>query len=141
MQFQAYNRILLCKDPLENIFVAGRAYGYQFRIRYPSYRGTFLSCIEQLEFYIDGEKIESSAIRFCINNKEFLLTQLPDQYKEYWFILDKATIIVLRDGGIPQGNHTIRVVMRHRIPYAGYGGSYLSLPSDITEIRSTAGGN
>lgn len=133
MQFQCYNKILICDQTIKNFEVEGITIGYQFQIRYPSYRGTFLSCIEKLEFTMDGEMIDQSKIYMELNGKQFLIEELKDQYKEYWFVLDKATIIVLENGGISKGQHELTVDMLHRIPYAGYEGSYIKFPSIVTK--------
>lgn len=136
MDFQAYNKILICKDDIKNLYVGGVATAFAFRIKYPSYRGTFLSCIEELRFYIDGEEIPSSDIQFRLNGKDFLIEELSECYKEYWFVRDGADVIVRRFGGIEPGEHTLRVHMKHRVPYTGYFGQYLVLDSDVTETKN-----
>lgn len=133
MQFQAYNRILLCPDPMQPYLAGDTVMGYRFMIRYPSYRGTFLSCIEELSFHLDGEELDSENIRFALQGKEYLLSQLADAYKDYWYVMDKAVITVLCDTLPRPGPHALTVFMKHRIPYAGYGGSYLALPSSQTK--------
>lgn len=132
MDFFAYNNILICKDPVVQVEANGQAIGYEFRIKYPSYRGAYLSCIEGLSFEVDGRAVPQHEVFFQLNGKQFLLDELKDQYKEYWFIRDKATVRVLRDGGLPAGPHDVRVIMRHRVPYTGYFGQYLVLDSDET---------
>jgi hypothetical protein len=107
--------------------------GYEFMIKYPSYRGTFLSCIEELKFAIDDEAISKEDIYFYLNNKQFLLDELPECFKEYWFIRDKATVRIMKSGGIQGGVHKVNVFMKHRIPYTGYFGQYLVLDSDTTD--------
>lgn len=137
MQFQAFNKILIDDQKIRHYSVGDAVLGFQFFIRYPSYRGTFLSCIEKLDFYLDGEKLDPSQIRFTLEGKEYLLEELKDQYKTYWFVLSKATITVLKEGGITSGRHEVTVDMFHRIPYAGYGGKYLALPSVVTKTLET----
>lgn len=134
MDFQAYNKILICKDPIENVVVDDVTVGYEFKIKYPSYRGAFLSCIEDLKFKMDGETIQKSDVYFYINGKQFLLDELPECFKEYWFVRDKATVRVIKDGGITPGSHELNVYMKHRVPYTGYFGQYLVLDSDMTDI-------
>lgn len=133
MQFQAFNKILIGDQKLQPYEEAGITLGYQFQIRYPSYRGTFLSCIEKLDIYFDGTQVDPSHIYFCLNGKEYLIEELKDQYKAYWFVLDFATIKVMTDELPTAGPHDITVDMYHRIPYAGYNGSYLGLPSKVTK--------
>ena len=134
MDFQAYNKILVCKDDIQNVIVNGVAIGYEFKIKYPSYRGTFLSCIEELKFKMDEVEIPKESIYFCLNNKQFLIDEIPECFKEYWFIRNKATIRVMKMGGIESGEHKLNVYMKHRVPYTGYFGQYLVLDSDVTEV-------
>ena len=129
MQFQAYNKILLEEQTITNYIVEGIILGYEFKIRYPSYRGTFLSCIEKLEFKIDGEPINPKTIYFSLQGKQYIIDDLQDQYKEYWDVLEEATITVMKKGGIIKGIHTITVAVQHRIPYETHCGSYLTISS------------
>jgi hypothetical protein len=130
MDFKAYNTILICNDEINNVTLGDLVIGYEFKIKYPSYRGTFLSCIEKLEFQIDGERIDKKDVFLYLNGKQFLIDELPDLYKEYWFVRNKATVRILKDGGISNGEHQVNVFMKHRIPYTGYFGKYLVLDSD-----------
>jgi len=129
MKFQAYNKILIEEQTVTNYVVEGVILGYEFKIRYPSYRGTYLSCIEKLEIKIDEEPVNQGIIYFSLNGKQYLIDELRDQYKEYWNILDEATITILQKGGIAKGIHTVSVEMHHRIPFAEHDGKYLILSS------------
>lgn len=135
MDFQAYNKILICKDDIRNTVVDQTIVGYEFAIKYPSYRGVFLSCIEELKFKIDGSEIPKENIRLEVNGKQFLIDELPECFKEYWFVRDKGTVKVFQDGGIKSGIHELNVYMKHRVPYTGYFGQYLVLDSDVTESK------
>ncbi len=117
MQFQAFNKILIEDQTITNYVVEQVILGYEFKIRYPFFRGNYLSCIEKLEFKMDGEKLNKEFIFFTLNGKQYLLKELKDQYKEYWYVLEDATITVIKKGGIVRGNHTITVEMRHKLPY------------------------
>ena len=133
MDFQAYNKILICKDDIENVVVEGVTIGYEFKIKYPSYRGVFLSCIEDLRFKMDGKDIDRKDIYFYLNGTQFLLDELPECFKEYWLVREKATVRVMKSGGIAPGEHSLNVFMKHRVPYTGYFGQYLVLDSDMTD--------
>lgn len=133
MQFQAFNKILIGDQRLERFDVDGVYLGWKFRIRYPSYRGTYLSCIEKMDIYLDDEKIDPARITFALNGIEYTMDELKDQYKAYWFVLDYAEIRVLQDAEPQEGPHKVTVDMYHRIPYAGYDGGYLGLPSTVSK--------
>jgi hypothetical protein len=128
MAFDSWNKVLVCDDHIENIMVGSAAVGYEFKLQYPSYRGTFLSCIENLEVIVDGEKVNPCEINFVINGKELLLSEFPELFREYWFTLDKAEVRVFKAGGFEKcSSHKVCVNLRHRIPYTGYFGSYMVL--------------
>lgn len=134
-QFQAYNKLLISADEgISNVKVGDAVIGYELYSRYPSYRGTYLSCIEDMHVYVDGEKIPDSIIYFHINGKQCLLSQLKDLYLEYWFILHKAKILILKNGGLADGEHEVKITMRHRIPYTGYFGNYLVINGSDTKV-------
>ena len=63
MDFVAYNEILICRKPIRNYVVAGVTVGYEFQIKYPSYRGCYLSCIEDL-FLKWTENVWTRSIHF-----------------------------------------------------------------------------
>ena len=130
MPFQAYNHMLVAEKPIENLRVGDAVVGYEFKVQYPSYRGTFLSCIEALTFRVDGEAVDPKDITFLLNGKQFLIDELSECFKEYWFVLDFATIRVMKPGGLPDGEHEVRAYIKHRIPYTGYFGQYMVMEAD-----------
>lgn len=140
MQFQAFNKILIGDQKIRPYKVDDVTLGYEFRIRYPSYRGTFLSCIEKLDVYMDGKKVDPSQMYFKLNGKEYTMDQIRDQYKSYWYVLDFATITVICDKEPDAGMHDLTIDMYHRIPYAGYDGGYVCLPSKVTKTLEYEGG-
>lgn len=133
MQFQAFNKILIEDQKIRQFTVDGIPMGWEFRIRYPSYRGTYLSCIEKFDLYLDGEKVDPKNMVFILDGKEYLMEQMKDQYKTYWFVLDYATLRVITGEVLPAGLHDVTIDMYHRIPYGGYSGGYLGLPSKVTK--------
>lgn len=141
-QFQSYNKILVCQeDGISNVFVNGQIVGYEVKCKYPSYRGTYLSCIEVFELYVDGQRVEDGKISFILNGKSFLLPQLKELFSEYWFILDKAVLRVREPAGLGPGEHRVEIRIKHRIPYTGYFGEYLVIDSrDAKNVEVLDGG-
>jgi hypothetical protein len=133
MPFQAYNHMLIVDQPIQNYKAKDVTVGYEFKLQYPSYRGTFLSCIEDLVIKVDGQELNDQETVFLLNDKQFLLSELKECFKEYWFVLDYATIRVIKPGGLAPGKHTVNVFMKHRIPYTGYFGQYLVMDADETK--------
>ena len=130
MPFQAYNHMLIVEEPIVNVRAQDVTVGYEFKLQYPSYRGTFLSCIEDIRFWVDGEELRRSDLVFILNGKNFLIDELAECFKEYWFILDYARLRVIKPGGISPGQHEVRVYLKHKIPYTGYFGEYMVLEAD-----------
>ncbi len=139
-QFQSYNKLLISEaEGIQNFSVDGKVMGWQYHSQYPSYRGSYLSCIQNMEVFLDGEQIPENQILFYINGKEFLISEFKDLYKEYWFILDKAVVRILKEGGLEKGSeHRVHVKMRHLIPYTGYNGDYLVLNGSDEKILKVA---
>lgn len=128
LDFQ-YDELLIPDGLILNRKAGEICYGYAVPLRYPSYRGTFVSCIEALEAEVDGTSVAQSDMRFELNGKQFLLSELGELFKEHWFVLATAHLVVMKDGGLPAGQHSVKIRMKHRIPYTGYFGQYLVLDS------------
>ena len=104
-------------DSLKNIYVNGKKSGYKFDIRLSYYRGHFLSVIDTLEVTVDGERVKTEDITFCLHDKEFGLSQLHDLVSEFWPIIEPATIKVFKKGGLPAGEHEIDFKLIFHSPY------------------------
>jgi len=125
-----YGSVMLKRTTVSNVMLGDIVCGYRFNIRYPSYRGVFLSCIEDFRVFIDDVEVPQKDVRFSVNGKQFLAEELGTLNKEYWFVLDDAVITVINDTGLPAGAKKLTVKMRHRVPYTGYFGQYLTLDDE-----------
>ena len=132
MQMQELDQLLLEEQTITNYMVEGIILGYEFKIRYPFWRGTYLSCIEKLEVIIDQEILNQDNIFFTLNDKKFLIEELEGFYKEYWYVLEDATLTVIKKGGITKGLHEVTVTLQHRIPYEKQADGYRSKMNSIT---------
>lgn len=131
MGFRAFSERMITDDSIKLYGVGKEILGYEFNLRYPTYRGAWLSNIEKLEVEVDGEPVPPSDMRFGVNGKWFLMSELKEMFKEYWFTTAKASIRVLKDGGLSRSRkHQISVQLDHLIPYTGYFGKYLIIHSD-----------
>lgn len=134
LDFQ-YDELMLENSAVRPAVAGNVTYGYEFDIRYPSYRGTFLSCIEGLTVKRGGKPIPAEKLRFTLNGKQFLITELSELCHEYWFVMTPAVVTVLSDGGASasagayNSKDVLEVEMIHRVPYTGYFGEYLTLTS------------
>ena len=137
MDFAAFNERMITDDSIRLYGVENNILGYEFMLRYPTYRGTWVCNIEKLTIEVDGVSIAEDDMRFGVNGKWFLMDEIKELFKEYWFTTAKARIRVMKDGGLNTGKeHMISVHMEHKIPYTGYFGSYLVVHSDCTKQLS-----
>ena len=113
----------ICDDSLKNTYVNGKKLGYEFQIRLSNYRGHYLSCIDEFGVTVDGLEIASKNLAFCLNEKEFTVSQLPSLISEFWNLNDPATIKVFAPGGLSEGEHRIDVKLFLRVPYMPAPGS------------------
>lgn len=127
---RAYDQHLLSDSGAENIMVNGVAIGYRFTVRMPNFRGNYLSCVEQLDFTLDGAPIDGSAIELLLNDKRFRIADLPSLFMEYWDVLDSAIIEVECPGGL-YGERAIGVTMKLRYAYSSYFGKCKVVTSHI----------
>ena len=102
---------------LANYHVNGKACGYRFDVRLRGYRGHYLSTIDELEITTNGVKVAEQNITFCLNGKEFAVSELKHQVAEFWRIIEPATIMVHCPGGLPPGEYDIDLKLMLRCPY------------------------
>lgn len=134
MDFTAFNAYMISTNDINRYEAQGIGLGYEFYAKYPTYRGAYLCNILELEFQVDGVVIPNENIRFGVNHKWFLLSEIPEASKEYWFTGSKATIRVLDDGALKPGIHKVFMRMKHKIPYTGYFGNYLEITSTCEQM-------
>lgn len=123
---------VIVSNTLENIVVNNQPIGFKFDIRLSDYRGMYLSCIKAMKLVVDGKSYDPSLVRLCVNNKEFIESQLPSLTSEYWHLLDQATIKVIDLEGLNKGKHTIDLTLDFRVPYLPLPtakGEYMTLDS------------
>ncbi|HCM5830600.1 DUF6379 domain-containing protein [Klebsiella pneumoniae] len=134
--FAAFNELLIRPNGLKLTKVNDCVTGFEFELGLPSYRGIYLSCIEDISLKVDGVKVDESQVRLEINNKVFTLQELSSLFAEYWYVMDRATLRVRDSSGLALGSHLIEMSMKERIPYAGYNGGYLVIDKkDIKELN------
>lgn len=114
-----FDKYLIVEDSLRNLSDGA---GFAFEARLGYYRGLGLSMIEELEVTVDGEAMDRAAIRFHDGDDALSLQQMETAYDKRWEFGAKATISVLKAGGLPTGEHTLDLREKLRI-------SYLPFPS------------
>lgn len=96
--------------------------GFEVQLRLPWYRSLPLSCIEKIQLTLDGQIVDTSLLRFGVNDRQFSLAELDDLVEEFWFVQDSAKLRVLQPGQLASGeSHNVEVELTLRFPYIPIG--------------------
>jgi len=87
----------------------GKVVGFQFKVRNPYYRGVYLSQVLTGYCTVDGEDIGRDNIFWKVGgDRVYSWQQMKEARQVHWNILQYATIIVKKPGGLKQGFHDLR---------------------------------
>ncbi|OJU10144.1 MAG: hypothetical protein BGN86_06115 [Caulobacterales bacterium 68-7] len=112
-----FDKYLIVEGSLRNTGPADAPEGFAFDARLGYYRGLGLSMIENLAVAVDGEAVDSQAIRFDEGSGALSLSAMETAFDRRWEFGAVATISVARPGGLPVGPHAVTLNERLRISY------------------------
>ncbi len=127
------NGEIVKKDSFRNIYINGDRNGFEFDVQLGYYRGHYLSDIDSLEVYLDGEKMPQEAVTFELNGKEMPVYKLSWAVTEFWSQVVPAKIRVIRKGGVADGEHELDFRLMMRVPYMEIGPDHTFMPLDSGE--------
>lgn len=133
------NDEIIKKDSVKEIYINGKKNGFSFEAQLAYYRGHYLSDIDLLEVYVDGEKISDEAVTFELHGKELPIYKLKYAVTEFWSQVDLAKVHVLKPGGLI-GEHEVELKLLLRIPYMQIGPEHDFMPLDSGEKVSISFG-
>lgn len=135
-----YTERVLPEDGFYSVLLNGTKVGFNIDLNLNYYRGLALSCVEKLEIRIDGEEIPNHLLLLKINGKMIPANRIPDMYEEYWGIKKTAHLIIF-NGGLPEGEHDVEVIMHVRNPYMQFGpGMYGGIDSSCRKTLTLGEG-
>ena len=127
------NGSIVKKDTFRNFYINGKRNGFEFDVQLAYYRGHYLSDIDSLEVYLDGEKMPQEAVTFEINGKEMPVYKLTYAVTEFWSQVQPAKIRVIKKGGVEDGEHKLDFKLMLRVPYMQIGPGHDFMPLDSGE--------
>ena len=130
---QQLNEEIVKKDTFRNYYINGKKNGFEFDVQLAYYRGQYLSTIERLEVWLDGEEMPQEAVSFELNGKEIPVYRLQWATTEFWSQVVPAKIRVIRPGGVSNGEHELEFILKIRIPYMQIGPGHDYMPLDSSE--------
>lgn len=124
------NSEIIKKNSFKNLYINGRKNGFEFDVQLAYYRGHYLSDIDLLEVYLDGEKMPQEAVTFEIKGKELPVYKLTHAVTEFWSQVQPAKIRVIKKGGVETGEHEVELKLMLRVPYMQIGPDHNFMPLD-----------
>lgn len=121
-----FDKYLIVDDSLHNL-PDGSGFAFEARLGY--YRGLGLSMIEELAVTVDGEEMDRTAIRFHDGETALTMDDMETAYDKRWEFGAKATISVVKAGGLAAGEHKLDLREKLRI-------SYLPFPSFNSDSKN-----
>lgn len=77
------NDQIIKKDSIKEIYINGKKNGFSFEVQLAYYRGHYLSDIDLLEVYVDGEKISDESVTFELHGKELPIYKLKHAIQNF----------------------------------------------------------
>ena len=124
------NPEIIKKNTFKNMYINGKKNGFEFDVQLAYYRGHYLSDIDLLEVYLDGEKMPQEAVTFELNGKEMPVYKLRYAVTEFWSQVAPAKIRVIKKGGVQPGEHELELKLMLRVPYMQIGPDHNFMPLD-----------
>jgi hypothetical protein len=111
-------RDLIQSVGFRNVHENGRATGFQFRVRMPSYRGMAASLIDGIAVRVGNlVDVPADVPLWTFSGTTYSLQELWNSDGVRWPLEDAAIVTVPFDGGLPQGVHEIAIELRLRMSY------------------------
>ncbi|MFV0556538.1 MAG: DUF6379 domain-containing protein [Lactovum sp.] len=124
------NEEIIKSESIKTLFINGKKNGFSFDVQLAYYRGHYLSDIDLLEVYIDGEKVPQEAVTFTLKGKEMPIYKLTYAVTEFWSQVEPATLSVIKKDGLDLGEHELELKLMLRVPYMQIGPDHNFMPLD-----------
>lgn len=120
----------------KNRIIDGCCVSYEFQIDNLSYRGIWISTIEDIILKVDGEEVPKSNMLFFINGIGYPIADMVYHSENFWNCVDTATLRVYRVGGLPKGDHTFDLTIKKRMDFGHSYGDGLDGYESATEFHT-----
>lgn len=92
--------------------------GIAVAVQLPWYRSLWLSAVDGVAATVNGESIPEDRLRFVLNDREYRIAELPEQWETLWFVADKPEVLIDL-GRAPEAGEqlTVEVVLTMRLLY------------------------
>ncbi len=111
---------MLMTDPLtrgtlkNRVFSDGACTGYSFRLNNLSYRGIWISTLEDLQLTVDGKAVSKADMLLRLGTFSCTIDNLVNHSDVFWAVTDECWIDVYKIGGLAPGDHQFEIVVMKR---------------------------
>ena len=112
-----YDTYMIRDRSLRNVAQDGKVIGFELQLRLANYRGYILSQVEDIRISVDGEPVARDDIRFTLDGRTYTLAGMESVTDDRWGILQVATVLCLKPGGLAPGSHAVTVEEHIRASY------------------------
>ncbi|MBD5462920.1 MAG: hypothetical protein HDR24_07660 [Lachnospiraceae bacterium] len=102
-----------------NVEKDGEVKGFSFEVKPTYYRGVYVSLVEKVGIWLDGQELDTTKLVFSVEDGTFTWDEMAEEPNARWKFGEKARIFIPLEGGIAAGHHEIRLVIGLRITYWG----------------------
>ena len=96
----------------------GQTCGFSMLSRVNYYRGIPLTMVHDLSVELDGEAVDKADIRFSVDGEDWFTPAEMETVTTYkWEFGEEATVMVVKDGGLTPGKHTVTLAQTIRTEY------------------------
>lgn len=92
--------------------------GLAVSVQLPWYRSLWLSAVDGVAASVNGEPIATENLRFVLNDREYRIEELPEQWETLWFVADRPEILIDLGRSPSAGEKvTVEVALTMRLLY------------------------
>lgn len=92
--------------------------GIAVSVQLPWYRSLWLSAVDDVAASVNGVEIPKERLRFVLQEREYRIDELPDQWETLWFVADRPDVVIdLGRTPEPGEQLTVEVVLTMRLLY------------------------
>jgi len=94
---------------VKNKMVGDACIGIRIGINNLSYRGIWMSTLEDIKISVDGKEISRGKMYFKLDGNTYPVSALEAHTEIFWGIESEAEVIIYEAGGLAAGKHIVEV--------------------------------
>ena len=104
-----FDKYFICDETFCNLEEDGKITGFQIGIKVSYYRGVNLAIVDDYEVEVDGQRYPKEQIHFTLRDIPYTYEEMRGRTDVHWDFGEIAYLRVEKEGGLPDGQHTVKV--------------------------------